>query len=232
MRRLAKVLVECGATALCLALVVACTVVKLDKNKSAGSQYSAWEKTGKSFQADQYVAAEWDKQVLPAYEKDSIDFGTVLGALQADRKSAVVKYGVKKETGAVIYIFKVRGTAKVIKYDDSSRNGVLRVSMEPSGPGQGATLQVGPVIVGTTIRDSLDFIRFTDIGNQLQFADLANQLNARMIKDSVATLDLETIAGKRISFLGCFKLEEDQGLDNIVITPVKIERIMTGGAGK
>jgi predicted lipoprotein len=166
MRRLAKVLVECGATALCLALVVACTVVKLDKNKSAGSQYSAWEKTGKSFQADQYVAAEWDKQVLPAYEKDSIDFGTVLGALQADRKSAVVKYGVKKETGAVIYIFKVRGTAKVIKYDDSSRNGVLRVSMEPSGPGQGATLQVGPVIVGTTIRDSLDFIRFTDIGNR------------------------------------------------------------------
>jgi predicted lipoprotein len=232
MRRLAKVLVECGAAALCLAMVVACTVVKLDKNKAAGNQYSAWEKTGKSFQADQYVAAEWDKQVLPAYEKDAVDFGTVLGALQADRKSAVVRYGVKKEAGAVTYIFKVRGNATVVKYDNSSRNGVLRVSMEPSGSKQGATLQVGPVIVGTIIRDSLDFIRFTDIGNQLQFADLANQLNARMTKDSVATIDLATIAGKRISFLGCFALDEDQGLDNIVITPVKIVRIEAGGAGK
>jgi predicted lipoprotein len=94
-----------------------------------------------------------------------------------------------------------------------------------------ATLQVGPVLFGTAIRDSLNFIRFTDIGNQLQFADLADQLNARMHKDSVETLDLTTIAGKKISFLAAFKLDESQSIDDLVVTPVKIT-VLDAAAGK
>ena len=233
MRRFAKVLFECGAMALCFTIVAACTVVKLDKNRNAGgNQYSTWTKTGTAFNADEYVAAVWDKQVLPDYEKNSLGVGMVLGALRADRKAAIAKFGVRKETGEVIYIFKVRGEAKVVKYDNSSRNGVISLNIEADGTKLGATLQVGPVIVGTAIRDSLDFIRFSDIGNQLQFADLANQLNARMLKDSVAFLDLPTIVGKTVSFTGCFKLEEEQDVDSIVVTPVKIQRLDGGGERK
>jgi len=229
----AKVLVECGATTLCLALVAACTVEKLDNSRdAAGDQYSTWTKTGTAFKADEYVAAVWDKQVLPDYEKNAFDVGTVLGALRSDRKAAIAKYGVRKETGEVIYIFKVRGQARVAKYDNTSRNGVIRVNIEPESSGLSATLQVGPVVVGTTIRDSLEFIHFTDVGNQLQFADLANQLNARMLKDSVSSLDLPTLPGRRISFSGCFKLEEEQVLNTIVITPAKIQRLDDGGVGK
>jgi predicted lipoprotein len=233
MCRIAKVLVERGAVVLCCALVATCTVVKLDKNQSAGGdEYSAWTKTGTAFQADKYVAAIWEKRVLPDFEKNALDVGTVLAALKANRKEAIAKYGIRKETGEVVYLFKVRGEAKVVKYDNTSRNGVIRMNILPEGSEISATLQVGPVIVGTAIRDSLAFIRFSDIGNQLQFADLANQLNERMLKDSVANLDLPSLAGKRISFSGCFSLQEDQDVGGIVVTPVTIERVDASGAGK
>jgi predicted lipoprotein len=232
MRTFAKVLVTCGAAALCCVLVAACTVVKLDKNHAAGTdQYSTWTKTGTSFQAAEFVASGWDTKVLPDYEKNAADVASVLGALHADRAAAIKKYGVKKETGEIVYLFKVHGEAKVVKYDNTSRNGVIRVSILPESSKLSATIQVGPVIVGTAIRDSLAFIRFSDVGNQLQFADLANQLNARMLKDSVSTLDLPTLAGRKVTFSGCFSLSEDDSIDAIVITPVRVQRA-DGGAGK
>jgi predicted lipoprotein len=224
MRKTTKLLSLPAAAVLFTALLAACTVVKIeDEKKAAGQdQYSTWTKTGTGFQAAQYVEAVWEERVLPLYEKEAVDYATVLAALQADRTAAAGRYGLKRETGEPFYVFKVRGTARVVEFDDSSRNGVIRVDLEPADGKVDATLQVGPVVLGTAIRDSLEFVQFTDVGNQLQFADLANQLNARMLKDSVAPLDLANIAGKRIVFLGAFRLEESQGLEEIVVTPVKI----------
>jgi len=222
----AKALFSLAGAALGLALLAACTVVRIDKGQAEGGgedQYSVWTKTGTGFQAAEYVAAMWEKQVLPVFQKEALDCATVLAALHAERQAACERYGLKRETGEPFYVFKVRGSARVLEYDDSSRNGVLRLDLEPSDGKLDATLQVGPVVRGAAIRDSLEFVRFTDVGNQLQFADLANQLNARMQKDSVEPLDLASIAGKRICFLGAFRLEEAQELDEIVVTPVKID---------
>jgi predicted lipoprotein len=221
----AKVLFTFTAAALSVGLIAACTVVRIDKGNAASGedQYATWTKTGTGFQAAEYVAAVWDEQILPVYKEQAVDYATVLAGLRGDRKAASDRYGLKRETGEPFYVFKVRGTARVVEFDDSSRNGVIRVDLEPADGKVDATLQVGPVVRGTAIRDSLEFVRFTDVGNQLQFADLANQLNARMQRDSVEPLDLANIAGKRISFLGAFRLEEAQGLEGIVVTPVKID---------
>ena len=230
MRKPGKVLRACFAAALCLLAAAGCTVVKIGKESSAGGdQYATWTKTGTGFRADEYVAAVWEKQVLPVYEKEAVDYATVLAALRADRKASLDKYGLRRETGAPFYVFKVRGTARVVQYDNSSRNGVIRVDVEPADGKADATLQVGPVVLGTVIRDSLAFIRFTDVGNQLQFADLADQLNVRVQKDSVKSLDLPKIVGRRISFLGAFRLEETQALEEVIVTPVKIDLLDSDG---
>jgi predicted lipoprotein len=229
MRRSTKLLFTSAAAVVCLALIGACTVVKIEENDGdGGDQYATWTKTGTGFQATEYVAAVWDERILPAYEKEAVDYAEVLSSLRADRQGAIEKYGLARETGEPFYVFKVRGTCRVVEYDDSSRNGVIRVDMEPADGEVDATLQVGPVIRGTAIRDSMEFIRFTDVGNQLQFAALANELNARMRRDSVEPLDLPNIVGKRISFLGAFRLEEDEALKDIVVTPVKID-LLGGG---
>lgn len=224
MRRSAKLLFTFAAAAVCLALIGACTVVKIDEDdgEGGGDQYATWTKTGTGFQADEYVEAVWDERIQPAYEGEAVDYTEVLSGLRADREGAIEKYGLARETGEPFFVFKVRGTCRVVEYDDSSRNGVIRVDMEPADGVADATLQVGPVLRGTAIRDSMEFIRFTDVGNQLQFADLANELNARMRRDSVEPLDLPSIVGKRISFLGAFRLTEGQPLEEIVVTPVRI----------
>ena len=117
----------------CLALIGACTVVKIEEDEGDGEdQYATWLKTGTGFQADEYVEAVWDERILPVYEGESVDYIEVISGLRADREGAIEKYGLARETGEPFYVFKVRGTCRVVEYDDSSRNGVIRVDMEPA----------------------------------------------------------------------------------------------------
>ena len=117
----------------------------------------------------------------------------------------------------------MKGEAVVLEYDDSSRNGLLRIDLNPFDGVEDTSLQVGPVIKKTALRDSVDFIRFTDVGNQLQFASLADELNNKMKKTVVENLDLENIAGKKVYFYAAFKLEQTDSVDQIVLTPAVIE---------
>ena len=220
------------AAIMCLAALSACTVVRIADQESGGGQddqYSTWTKTGTGFVASEYVEDVWDDRIIPIYEEEAVDYATLVAALRDDRDAAVQTFGLARQTGEPYYVFKVRGTAAVLEFDDSSRNGVIRVDLIPTDGTVDATLQVGPVIRGTAIRDSVDFINFTDVGNQLQFADLANELNARMRRDSVEPIDLASIPGETIEFVGAFRLEEDRPLEEIVITPVRIDVVAETG---
>lgn len=206
--------------------ISACTIVKIDKNAADGDgEYSTWTKTGTGFQAPEYVESIWESRLIPIYEEQAVDFITVMTALQENRQSGIDQYGLTRQTGEPFYLFKVRGTARVLEYDDSSRNGVIRVDNEPENGVADAVLQVGPVLRGTAIRDSVEFIRFTDIGNQLQFAELAKELNTRMRVESIDPIDLENIEGEQIMFLGAFRLEEEQNLDEVVVTPLVLDLV-------
>ncbi len=229
MRKITRLLSGFGALFLVL-LFSACTVVKIDEKDAGGDdQYATWTKTGTGFQAAEYVEAIWDDQIIPLYEEHSVSFRTLVDALLSDRAAAIEQYALARESGEPYYVFKVNGTAIVVEYDDTSRNGVLRVDLEPADGTVDLTLQVGPVIRGTAIRDSAEFIRFTDIGNQLQFAELANKLNERMRRDSVDSIDLAALVGGKISFLGVFRLGASESLEEIVVTPVRIDVQQTGG---
>ena len=225
-RKTTRLLAILTALAVGVSFFGACTVVRIGEEEADdGGQFSTWTKTGTGFDAVEYVEAVWDEQIIPAYEEMALDYETVMAALRADRTAAADQYGRVLQGGEPAAVFKVRGTAVVIEFDDTSRNGVFRIDFDPTDGESDATLQVGPVLRGTAIRDSVDFIRFTDVGNQLQFAALASELNARMAQDSVEPLDLQTIAGKRISFLGTFKLTEAESINDVVITPVRIDLV-------
>jgi len=214
-------------------LSVGCTIKKIgeeDKNKS-GDEYSTWTKSGKAFDPVAYVDSIWDEKLIPAFTEESDDVNMVLQALAEDKETAVEQYGLEHKSGETEPIFKVKGTAKVAEFDDSSRNGLFMLDLTPFDGESDVQMQVGPVIRKTAIRDSVSFISFTDVGNQLQFASLADELNARMRKEAVKPLDLDTIEGKIIYFYGAIKLEEDQTYEDVVITPVKIE-LVDGSVGE
>jgi predicted lipoprotein len=64
-------------------------------------------------------------------------------------------------------------------------------------------LQIGPVIFGTTLRDSLPFVSFDQVVNQIQFAQVSRELNDRASAAARAGLDASRlVAGARIGFAG------------------------------
>lgn len=202
-----------------------CTVKKIsevDAGKDEG-EYSTWTKSGSQFEPVSYVEGIWDSRLVPAFREECIDLNMLLDALRADREKAVAEYGLTKTQGAASYAFKVKGEAVVVEYDSSSRNGLLTIDLTPADGVKDTALQVGPVIKKTALRDSLDFIKFSEVGNQLQFASLADELNNKMKKVVIEPLDLENIAGKTIYFYAAFKLEQSDSIEDIVLTPAVIE---------
>jgi predicted lipoprotein len=208
-----------------------CTIRKIDEADAGKTtdMYSTWTKSGKEFDPVAYVDSIWEEQLIPAFQCESFLYQDVYAALEEDSEEAIKLFGLERKSGEPTPVYKVRGTGVVLEYDDSSRNGLLRVDLLPADGESDVVLQVGPVIRKTAIRDSVDFISFTDVGNQLQFASLSDELNARMRRETVDPLDLENIAGKTIDFYGAFIFEEAQDVDAIVVTPVIIDVISTQG---
>lgn len=208
-----------------LIIFTSCTVKKISEMEDGkdDGEYSTWTKSGSEFEPVSYVEGIWDSRLVPAFKDECVDIEIVLNALETDREKADTDYGLTKTQGAASYSFKVKGEAVVLEYDDSSRNGLLILDLPPADGVRDTVLQVGPVIKRTAIRDSVDFIKFSEVGNQLQFASLADELNNKMKKVVVEPLDLENIAGKTISFYAAFKLEKTEGVEQVVLTAVLLE---------
>jgi predicted lipoprotein len=216
---------------LAVLLFSGCTIKKLeevDQGKST-DDYSTWTKSGKAFNPVEYVDSIWDETFIPAYLEESSDIVAVLSALSEDQITAVQKFGLPQDSGESLPVFKVKGNANVLEYDDSSRNGLLLLDLCPYDGKVDISLQVGPVVKDTALRDSVSFISFTDVGNQLHFANLADELNNRMKQKVIEPLDLENIEGTTICFYGAIKLNEGQSLETLVVTPVQIDVVAQDG---
>lgn len=164
-----------------------------------------------------YVDSIWAGQVLPTVESKSADLPAVLAALKADPEAAKLKYGHRE--GQRPYNFLVKGAAKVLAVETASRSGMIKLDLAPGDGKADASIQVGPVMRGTALRDALPFIQFNLFTNQLEYADVSNQLNDRVVKDVVGKLDLASLAGKTLDFEGAFTLSST----GVVITPVKLQ---------
>jgi predicted lipoprotein len=172
------------------------------------------------FTPQAYVDAIWESKVVPAAENDSTELGALLEALRANLDAAKEQYGHRE--GQRPYNFLVKGEAKVLSVDTASRAGTVKIDLLPADGQPDATLQVGPVIRGTSIRDALPFIQFNLFVNQLEYASVSNTMNERVAADVIGDLDLATLQGKTIEFLGAFTLEERATVDDVLITPIKI----------
>jgi len=95
----------------------------------------------------------------------------------------------------------LKGTGIVAAVDRQSRVGVMRVRVAGARPATVA-IQIGPVIRGTAVRDASRFIQFSDFTNQFDFAGVANALNDQVLRSVIATVPVDTLAGRAITFVG------------------------------
>jgi len=69
------------------------------------------------------------------------------------------------------------------------------------------------------VRDNLSFIKYEDYTNQVDWAKISQSIHEVIDRDVVKTLDLGTITGKTISFVGAFSVDKKT---EILVTPIEI----------
>ena len=185
-----------------------CKVVQLDEaGKPTG--------TNETFDPVAYVDGIWDSSVVPTIQESATDLPTLLSAIEENAEAAKELYGHQAASESS-YNFIVTGAGQVLAVE----SGNMLVDLAPFDGEAEVAVRLGPAFTGTELRDSLDFIRFGDFKNVLEYADVSNQLNARVRTTVVNDINKETVVGKQITFYGAFALKD---ANDIVIVPVILE---------
>lgn len=164
------------------------------------------------FDARQYVDGIWTSRVVPAIEADVVAPAAFVesarAAAPASRAGAVAAEGV------------------VLSVDTSSRVGLALIDIDPADGRADVAVQIGPVIRGTAVRDVLEFVRFTDFANQIEFAAVASALNERVLSSVLDGLAIEDLPGQRIRVAGAASID---AIDSGALPSVVPVRFVVGG---
>ena len=155
-----------------------------------------------------YVDSIWTAKLVPAVMAAAVDARTLLDALAASPAEASARYGHKESGAAACFIVKGRGL--VVRVDTMSRNGLALVDVAPFDGRPDVSIQIGPVLRGASLRDATGVVRFSDFVNPLQFADVGNELNDRVLKTVLAPIDRAALGGRVVSFAGTLAVEENK----------------------
>ena len=95
--------------------------------------------------------------------------------------------------------------------------GYLTVKLDGYEGETAVNVQVGPVFKKSSVRDYLSFINVNDYSDQIEFAQLSQNITAYIYENVIADTDIGSLTGKRIEFYGCFTYENN---DKVLITPI------------
>ena len=157
----------------------------------------------------EYVASIWSAKLVPAIVNGAVDARTLLDALAASPGDAAQRFGHHGDNGPVYFLVKGRGIVTAV--DTHSRMGLALLDVAPFDGHADLSIQIGPVLRGTALRDATGIVRFTDFVNQLQFADVGNELNSRVMKLVLAPLDTSKLKGRTLAFTGALAAPESGG---------------------
>lgn len=156
-----------------------------------------------NFEPSQLVEEVWEEKVIPWVNENRIALSELQKAIASDEQSAKQEYGF--QSGGETYNFLISGDATVTAVDTSTPVGVVQV-MLPDVDDQDVQLLVGPLVIGTALRDTLPFLSLNHFTNQMQYADVAKALNDRALENSFGDIDLSNLVGKKLYFTGAFSM--------------------------
>lgn len=152
-----------------------------------------------------YVDSIWSAKLVPAIVSSAVDARILLEAMSASIDDAKHKYGRNVNGGA--WYFNVKGEGTVLAVDSTSRNGLIEIDVLKQDRRPDLSIQIGPVLRGSALRDSTGLITFSNFVNQLQFADVADDLNDKVNQTVLSALDIKKLAGKTVRFVGAFEAD-------------------------
>ena len=125
-------------------------------------------------------------------------------ALVGGLDAAGAAHGNKGSGEGAAWNFAVKGEGRVVEANLASR--ARKAMLDTDGDGAAdLTLQLGPVIKGSSLRDVAPFYRFGDFRDQIEFAKLARALNDRA--SAALVVPEGELVGKTVSFSGTVDLK-------------------------
>lgn len=169
------------------------------------------------FNAGDNVAEIWDSAVLPELTGKAISLPDFFAEAGNDIKSLADKYGKYSmgTSGEINYV--VKGSGIVEEVNQEKKAGYMAVKLDGYTGPVIVKMQIGSVYKGSSVRDSLDFIKFGDYKNQQEWAAVSQSLHNVIDEQVIKAADPSTLTGKSIEFVGTFTASSN---DEILITPV------------
>jgi predicted lipoprotein len=162
------------------------------------------------------LAKTYEADLLPLIAK-ALPVADLRVAVAGGLDAAGAAHGNKGSGEGAAWNFAVKGEGKVVEANLTSRARKAMVDVDGDGAAD-LTLQLGPVIKGSSLRDVAPFYRFGDFRDQIEFAKLARALNDR----ASATLQVPEgeLVGKTVSFTGTVDLKAES--DPWLVTAVTL----------
>lgn len=170
-----------------------------------------------SFNPDAMVASDWDSKVVPDLRAKAGTYDDVAAAIAANPDAAGQRFGFRdpRATSPWVYAATVSGT--VTAANTESRAGTIDVK---TAGGRIVQLQVGPVVRGTAIRDSVLSRPFDTFKNQIDYAQFGKALNAKANVTALSKLPRDKLLGAHVEALGVFSVPV--GDAPALVTPVTV----------
>lgn len=196
-----------------------CKIVPNDQR--AKTEGSSANQTAEGFNAAGYVDSVWASQLTAHFDGKANDLATIIAAVKTDLDKAGHDYGHRAASEGSPWSFAVKSTGKVVSVNTESRAGTLVVEIPSDAGPQQITLQIGPVVRGTAIRDTLPFFSFANVTNQIEFAQVGRSFNERALKEIEKPLAELKTPGTTVEFKGAISLTSVP--ETFVVTPVSLK---------
>lgn len=193
------------------------TIVKNEKSEDDGALQIYFQND--DFDTDAFTRDVWDNQLLDYYDNKKVNASKLMNELKDNEAKAGEDYAIGTNDIGSRWQFIIEGKGTIVEVNNESLAGIMMIDVEPYDGEVDFIMQIGPVIKGTTIRDTLDFIKLDDFSNQVEFANLSKAFNKLVVDETLATKDFSKHLGDEITFLGCFTYEN---MENILVTPITI----------
>lgn len=169
------------------------------------------------FDAKANVAQLWESQILPDLEGKAVDLKEFLTESNGDLKVLADKYGKYSMGTSGELSYTVKGTGIVAEVNREKKAGYMEITLDGYSGKESIKLQIGDVYKGSAVRDSLSFIKFEDYNNQVDYAAVSQSIHQTIQEKVINVVDMESIQGQVIEFVGCFTVGK---AEELVITPI------------
>lgn len=205
-------------TAACVAAALSLSACKIVKTGGDDGKAPAADASGDDARIAALMADTWEPKLIPAIQERALTPAALRTAIAGGVEAAGMAHGKAGSGAGAAWNFALTGQGTVIAANLESRARVLEVDSDGDGSAD-LTLQLGPVVKGSALRDFSPFYDFSGFRDQIEFAKLGRALNDAA--SAGLTLPEGDLTGRTVAFTGVVALKSPT--DAWLVTPIAAE---------